>query len=95
MSERRRRSVKPGEPWLGRRDTDAQLTTRDVANRLGVTPGFVVAEINQGRLRALVIRREGRRSLYRVSPADLGVYVKRYGWVSAAAVDDKRTTERR
>lgn len=84
MAERRSPAVQ--EPRVdGRRDTDPRLTTRDCADRLGVSTGFVIGEIKQGRLAAAVIRRGGRRAIYRVSPASLQAYVRQFGWTSTRA----------
>lgn len=70
----------------GRRETDYRLTTNDCADRLGVSTKFVVGEILEGRLRALVIRRPNRRRMYRISPADLKAYLRQYGhWTRPAA----------
>ena len=65
---------------LGRRATDPYLTTRDCANRLGVTTEFIVAEIQDGRLQALVIKRTGFKNIYRVSPQELEAYLHRNRW---------------
>ena len=84
MPERRSPGVQ--EPRVdGRRDTDPRLTTRDCADRLGVTPGFVLGEIKAGRLEAVAYRRGGLRAVYRVSPAALASYRRQYGWTSCQA----------
>jgi excisionase family DNA binding protein len=86
MPQRDRRSSKPVEPTLdGRRDTDPRLTTSDCARRLGVSTQFIVGEIHEGRLRALVIRRGRLRAMYRISPADLTSYLQRHRWTTAAS----------
>ena len=67
----------------GRRATDPILTTRDCANRLGVSTDFIVGEIQDGRLTAYTNRR-GRRAVYRVAPADFDTYVAEH-WRRTAA----------
>lgn len=79
MDERRHPKRQYQHP-RGRRATDPILTTRDVANRLGVGTQFVVEEIRSKRLKALVLQRPGIRALYRIAPADLDAYRARYGW---------------
>lgn len=80
---RERRDRQTQRPVVGgARATDPRLTTRDVANRLGVSTNFVVEEILNGRLEALVIRREPLRTLYRVSEASLDAYLERHKWTS-------------
>jgi excisionase family DNA binding protein len=64
----------------GRRRTDPTLTTRDCANRLGVSPNFIIGEIRDGRLKAIVLQRAGRRTLYRIAPTALDDYLARHGW---------------
>lgn len=64
----------------GRRETDPRLTTTDCAKRLGVSTGFIVGEILEGRLRALVLKRAGRRSMYRIAPADIRAYIRQHRW---------------
>lgn len=64
----------------GRRATDPCLTTRDVANRLGVSTNFVLGEIQDGRLPAIVLERPGARRLYRISEASLSAYLRRHQW---------------
>jgi excisionase family DNA binding protein len=59
------------------------LTTRDIADRLGVSTGFIVGEIRDGRLAALQLRRTGKRTVYRVSEADFDAYVARH-WMPAS-----------
>ncbi len=54
------------------------LTTRDCADRLGVTPGFIVGEIRSGRLVGIVLARIGRRCVYRVEQESFAAYVRRY-----------------
>jgi excisionase family DNA binding protein len=65
----------------GRRATDPRLlTTRDIADYLGVSTDFVVGEIDDGRLRALVLDRPGGRRIIRVSPASLEAFMRRWRW---------------
>jgi hypothetical protein len=45
-----------------------------------VSPAFIVGEIHDGRLRAIVLERPGRRRVYRISPAALSAYQRRYTW---------------
>lgn len=59
---------------------DACLSTRDCADRLGVTTAFIVGEIRDGRLCAFVLERRGCRRMYRIAPEDFAAYVKRYSW---------------
>jgi hypothetical protein len=70
----------------GRRASDPTLTTRDIANRLGVSTDFVVGEIRDKRLwPARVIERPGGRCLYRVSEEVYRAYVKRHCWPEDAS----------
>ncbi|HXO84683.1 MAG TPA: helix-turn-helix domain-containing protein [Gemmatimonadales bacterium] len=82
---RERRSESTDARVDGRRETDPRLTTRDCAERLGVSTNFIVGEIRDGRLRALVIRRGRRRSMYRIAPADLNAYLRQHRWTKAAS----------
>lgn len=66
----------------GRRDSDPTLTTSDCARHLGVSTKFIVGEIRDGRLRALVITRPRRRCMYRVSPAALKAYLLQFRWTT-------------
>jgi excisionase family DNA binding protein len=68
----------------GRRDTDPRLTTSDCAQRLGVSTQFIVGEIREGRLRALVIQRGRRRAMYRIAPADLAAYLRQHRWTTTS-----------
>lgn len=62
--------------------SDDWLTTRQCATRLGLTtPEFIVGEILDGRLCALVIERPGMRRIYRVKASALQTYISRYSWV--------------
>lgn len=79
MQDRRDPSNQRAKPG-GRRATDPALTTRQCADRIGVTTEFIIGEIRDGRLRALVIQRPGVRTIYRVSPADFDAYIVRYRW---------------
>lgn len=79
-SDRRNPSQQQDRPD-GRRASDPTLTTRDIANRLGVSTDFVVGEILDRRLwPALVLERPGGRRLYRVSEIVLAAYLRRHGW---------------
>ncbi len=71
----------------GTRASDPRLTTRDVADRLGVSTNFVVEEIQDGRLEALVIRRPGVRTVYRVAEAALEDYFRRFKWTSSGLAE--------
>lgn len=73
----------------GHRATDPTLTTRDCADRLGVSPRFIVDEIRDGRLAALVLARPGHRTVYRVAPADLAAYLARFGWTAQARSESR------
>ncbi len=79
MAERRR-STRQEARIDGQRATDPRLTTRDCADRLGVSPGFIVGEIRDGRLPALVLEREGLRTVYRIIPRDFEAYCRRFEW---------------
>lgn len=59
---------------------DDWLNTRECADRLGVSTAFVIGEIRDGRLNALVIERPNVRTLYRVRPGALAQYIARYRW---------------
>lgn len=56
----------------------AWLSTRQRAARIGVTTGFVRGEIRDGGLSAGILRRPGKRQVYRVDKADFAVYVGRH-----------------
>lgn len=71
----------------GARATDPRLTTRDVADRLGVSTNFVIGEIRDGRLDAMVVEREGLRALYRISESSLATYLQRHKWTSTGRAD--------
>ena len=59
----------------------AWLNTRQCADRLGVSTAFIRAEIREGRLvAASVIKRPAKNAVYRVRPADLEAYRRRYEW---------------
>lgn len=65
--QRERRDVGHQSPRVdGERASDPRWKPRDIAARLGVTPGFIVAEIREGRLEAVVIERPDRNAVYRV-----------------------------
>jgi len=83
MHERRRTA--PELRLDGRRATDPTLTTGDCARRLGVSTNFIVGEIRDGRLRALVIKRGLKRAIYRVAPTDLTTYLQQHRWTTSAA----------
>lgn len=69
-----------GEPGVGRvTDMNPTMTTSDCARHLGVSTSFIVGEIRDGRLRALVLQRGRRRALYRISPAAWRAYLREYG----------------
>jgi excisionase family DNA binding protein len=64
------------------------LTTRQAATRLGVSTAFVLGEIHDGRLPAIILARPGKaRRVYRVTPAALETYRRRYCWSSTKWVD--------
>lgn len=64
----------------GSRATDPCLTTRQVADRLGVSPNFIIGEIRDLRLKATVIERAGKRTIYRIAPQDVDAYELRHRW---------------
>lgn len=79
MADRRNPSTqRPNEH--GRRASDPTLDTTDCARRLGVSTDFIVGEIRDGRLLAIVIERPGRRAIYRVSEEAFAAYIVRYRW---------------
>jgi hypothetical protein len=45
-----------------------------------VSPAFIVGEILDGRLNAIVLARPGRRRVYRVPLPALNAYVRRHRW---------------
>jgi hypothetical protein len=63
----------------GQRATDPTLSTRECAKKIGLDTEYIVGEIRDGRLKAFVISRPGRRPIYRVTPADFDAYLARYG----------------
>lgn len=69
----------------GRRATDPRLTTRAIADKLGVGTQFVLDEIHDGRLDALVLERPGARRVYRVTPQAFDEYLARHRWRPPAA----------
>jgi len=55
------------------------LSTRDCADVLGVDADFIRGEIHDERLRAVItIKRDGKRTVYRVSVEDFRAYCRRY-----------------
>ena len=52
------------------------LTTARCASLIGMTTDFVRGEIQDGRLRAYVIRRPGKRAVYRVRSSDFTDYLR-------------------
>jgi excisionase family DNA binding protein len=54
------------------------MTTRQCAERLGISTDFVVGEIRDKRLQAHVIVRDGKRVIYRVSVVDFEAYLRRH-----------------
>lgn len=88
--ERRRAPVQ--EPRIdGQRRSDPKLTTRDCADRLGVTTAFILGEIQDGRLSAQITAREGYRTIYRVAPQELEAYIHRHRWQRGRAKASKAT----
>lgn len=67
------------------RDNQAWLSTRECADQLGVSTAFVIGEIRDGRLTALVIERPNVRTLYRIRPSALLHYISKYRWDRGAA----------
>lgn len=66
----------------GQRASDPRLTTRQIADRLGVSTNFIIGEILEGRLEATVLRRPGVRTVYRVAEVALEDYLRRHKWTS-------------
>jgi hypothetical protein len=68
----------------GRRPTDPSLTTaacvRDINMPDVVDTNFLVGEILEGRLQATVIRRHGKKNIYRVAPVHLQEWKIRCLW---------------
>ena len=54
------------------------LSTALCAARIGVTTGYVVGEIRDGRLAAMVLSRPGKRACYRVSEPAFESYLARH-----------------
>jgi hypothetical protein len=52
------------------------LSTAKCAAIIGVTTDFIRGEIIDGRLRAYIIQRPGKRRLYRVRDIDFRVYLQ-------------------
>lgn len=50
-----------------------KFTTRDIADLLRMSPGFIRGEIQDGRLKANIVRR-GKKTIYRVELEDLKAY---------------------
>lgn len=79
--QRERRDVGHQAPLVdGQRASDPRWKPRDIADRLGVTPGFIVAEIREGRLEAVVIERPDRNAVYRISDDQFAAYCRRFLW---------------
>lgn len=77
-------TIRPPAPDAGGRcASDPKLTTRDVADRLGVSTNFVVGEIADGRLPGLVLEGRGGRRVYRISEASLQAYLRKHQWTPA------------
>jgi len=64
--------VKPGK-WLR-----PMLTTRDCADVLGVTPKFILGEIQDDRLEAVEFYRPSGRRMYRVSVEGFREYLRKH-----------------
>lgn len=79
MSEDRRA---PGLPRRGgRRATDPPpLSTRECANYMGVSPGYIRDAIHDGHLKAECIEVPGRRALYRVKEEDFVAFLQKVKW---------------
>lgn len=71
----------------GRRKMDPSMTSREVADRLGVSTNFVLGEVRDGRLLACTYDRPGRRVVYRFSEQQLEAYQVRYAWPQRVAAD--------
>lgn len=56
------------------------LSTAQAAALLGASSNFIIGEIRDGRLPALVIERPNVRTMYRIRKSALDDYVKRFGW---------------
>jgi hypothetical protein len=62
------------------------LSTAQCAALLGnVGTAFVIGEIREGRLAALVIERPGLRTIYRITERQLADYMDKYRWTPPAA----------
>ena len=76
------RRANPNRPRPGgKRVTDPTLSTADCARIInidGIDTGFLVGEILEGRLAATIVRRPGKRNVYRIAPADLAAYQERH-----------------
>lgn len=56
----------------------AWLTTRQCADRIGVSTDFIRGEIEDRRLKAHVVARDKKRLVYRVSLEDFEAYLRRH-----------------
>jgi hypothetical protein len=93
--QRERRNLDQQHPLVGgARSSDPKLSTRDCADRLGVSPKFIVGEILDGRLAAHVRQDPGQRAIYRVSEVDFDAYVRRF-WPSVERTEGTDGTESR
>jgi hypothetical protein len=91
--QRERRNPVGQEPRVGgARATDPRLTTRDCADRLGVTPRFIVGEIQDGRLIAHERNRQGHRAIYRIAEIEFAAYIRRH-WPSTAVAKEPSASE--
>lgn len=59
---------------------DDAVTTTEAAKILDVSAEFVRGEIEDGRMDAQIIRRPGKRTVYRLTREQLDAYCRRWGW---------------
>ena len=54
------------------------LSTRQAADIIGMDADFVRGEVLDGRLRAIIIQRPGKRRVFRIRAADFSIYMLKY-----------------
>jgi excisionase family DNA binding protein len=60
-----------GVIWMARMSTMSMLTTKQAAERAGVSPALVYAWCREGRLPHMRLGRTGKRGAIRIAEADL------------------------
>lgn len=65
----------------GRRATDPPpMSTRECADCIGVSTGFIRDAIHDGHLKAECVTVPGRRPFYRIAEAEFLAFLKRANW---------------